>query len=215
MIFSALRRTPKDKMDRIRREQTQGKLWIGCSRMEPCIRAPALAPRRICAAGSSAFDWTSRYAWQARRRGNYDVRGESLIRNPTKLIEIVEIGKQLLMTRGARTTFPSTVYECVQILCYHSGHVFNIIHGAGRKGGPLAALKYHAIINAGVGDFVSSGLQRADHCRIDCHCITGHQISARWEQPFVLRRNLLIYDLGPLSFLLRIKIIDVIITLFA
>ena len=96
--------------------------------------------------------------------------------NPTKLIEIVEIGKQLLMTRGALTTF-SIANDVSKYFAIIPAMFSTLYMALGAKSGPLVCAEYHAISNAGVGDFVGSDLQCADHRCVDSRGITGHQIS--------------------------------------
>jgi potassium-transporting ATPase ATP-binding subunit len=84
--------TPKEKMDLIRREQAQGKLVAMTG--DGTNDAPALAQADVGVAMNTGTQ-------AAKEAGNM----VDLDSNPTKLIEIVEIGKQLLMTRGALTTF--------------------------------------------------------------------------------------------------------------
>jgi K+-transporting ATPase ATPase B chain len=84
--------TPKDKMDLIRREQTDGKLVAMTG--DGTNDAPALAQADVGVAMNTGTQ-------AAKEAGNM----VDLDSNPTKLIEVVEIGKQLLMTRGALTTF--------------------------------------------------------------------------------------------------------------
>ena len=84
--------TPKDKMDLIRREQAEGKLVATTG--DGTNDAPALAQADVGVAMNTGTQ-------AAKEAGNM----VDLDSNPTKLIEIVEIGKQLLMTRGSLTTF--------------------------------------------------------------------------------------------------------------
>ena len=76
--------------------------------------------------------------------------------NPTKLIEIVEIGKQLLMTRGALTTFSMPTMS--PRFRHHSRHVCRHLPG-------VECAQHYAPANSGVGDFFRRDFQRAHHRR--------------------------------------------------
>ena len=95
--------------------------------------------------------------------------------NPTKLIEIVEIGKQLLMTRGALTTFS---------IANDVAKYFAIIPAAFATTYPaLEALERDAAGHAAKRDPVGRDLQRADHHRADSAGAEGRAISARAPRP--------------------------------
>ena len=137
---------PKDKMDLIRREQAKGKLVAMTG--DGTNDAPALAQADVGVAMNSGTQ-------AAKEAGNM----VDLDSNPTKLIEIVQIGKQLLMTRGALTTFS---------IANDVAKYFAIIPAmfAGRLSGVESAQR-HAPEHASLGDSVRGDLQRIDHRRLD------------------------------------------------
>ena len=124
--------------------------------------------------------------------------------NPTKLIEIVEIGKQLLMTRGALTTFSIAndvakyfaIIPAMFILAFPQLGVLNVMHLATPESAILSAVIFNAVIIIGLIPLALKGIP-----------YTPLGAAA------LLRRNLLIYGLGGVVLpFVGIKAIDVVLT---
>ena len=190
--------TPESKLKRIRDEQAKGHLVAMTG--DGTNDAPALAQADVGVAMNTGTQ-------AAREAGNM----VDLDSNPTKLIEIVEIGKQLLMTRGSLTTFSiaNDVAKYFAILPALFSTLY-LVHGA--KEGPLAALNVMKLVSP--QSAILSAVIFNALVIIALIPLALHGVSYRAERSaLVLRRNLLIYGLGGLIIpFVGIKIIDLIIT---
>ncbi len=182
--------TPEDKLKLIRAEQAKGKLVAMCG--DGTNDAPALAQSDVGVAMNTGTQ-------AAREAGNM----VDLDSNPTKLIEIVEIGKQLLMTRGALTTFSIAndvakyfaIIPAMFVAFYPQLEALNIMGLASPQSAILSAIIFNALIIVALIPLALKG-------------VTYRPAGAA----AVLRRNLLVFGLGGLVVpFLGIKLIDVIV----
>jgi K+-transporting ATPase ATPase B chain len=183
--------TPETKLGLIRSEQAGGKLVAMCG--DGTNDAPALAQADVGVAMNTG-------TMAAREAGNM----VDLDSDPTKLIEIVEIGKQLLMTRGALTTFSIAndvakyfaIIPAMFLAFYPQLSALNIMRLATPESAILSAIIFNALIIVALIPLALRG-------------VAYRPIGAA----ALLRRNLLVYGLGGILVpFVGIKLIDVIIS---
>ena len=185
--------TPEDKLRYIRNEQANGRLIAMCG--DGTNDAPALAQADVGVCMQTGTQ-------AAREAGNM----VDLDSNPTKLIEIVEIGKQLLMTRGTLTTFSIAndvakyfaIIPALFVATLPELGALNVMRLATPQSAILSAVIFNALIIIALIPLALKGVKYRP---------LGAAV--------LLRRNLLVYGLGGVVVpFIGIKLVDLVVTSF-
>jgi K+-transporting ATPase ATPase B chain len=183
--------TPEDKLRLMREEQTKGRLIAMCG--DGSNDAPALAQADVGVAMQTGTQ-------AAREAGNM----VDLDSDPTKIIEIIEVGKQMLITRGALTTFSIAndvakyfaILPAIFVVSLPALGALNIMHLSNPRSAILSAIIFNALIIVMLIPLALRGVRY--------RAIGASKL---------LQRNLLIYGLGGIvAPFIGIKIVDLIVS---